>query len=116
MGRRDTAKKPAPSTWGRRAHTGRPEPVARADQDGPPAVTPPPAPRGAGSSGPALWARPRAPGAAMTGGGPAGGERQPYGLAEPPRTMRITRRAGAQYPCVTVTVSQPLAEPRPVPL
>ena len=50
MGRRDTAKKPAPSTWGRRAHTGRAEPVARADQDGPPAVTPPPAPRGAGAS------------------------------------------------------------------
>ena len=51
----------------------------------------------------------------MTGGGPAGDERQPYGLAEPPRTMRITRRAGAQYPCVTVTVAQPLAEPRPAP-
>ena len=29
--------------------------------------------------------------------------------------MRITRRAGAQYPCVTVTVSQPLEEPRPGP-
>ena len=35
---------------GRCAHTGRPEPVAIADQDRPPAVTPPPSPRGAGSS------------------------------------------------------------------
>ena len=27
----------------------------------------------------------------------------------------VTRRAGAQYPCVKVTVSQPLASPRPGP-
>ena len=41
---------PSGVTGGRCAHTGRPEPVARADQNRAPAVTPPPAPRGAGAS------------------------------------------------------------------
>ena len=35
---------------GRCAQNGRPEPVASADPDAPPAVTPPPSTRGAGSS------------------------------------------------------------------
>ena len=52
MGRREQATDPAPSPGAAaRTLTGRPEPVAPADQDGP-------------------WTRPRSPGAAMTGGGP----------------------------------------------
>ena len=41
---------PSGVTGGRCAHTGRPAPGVRADQRRAPAVTPPPAPRGAGAS------------------------------------------------------------------
>ena len=57
-------------------------------------MTPPPAPRGAGSSGPALHAPAR--GRRGHAWRRAGGERQPYGRAEPPRARRVTRRALAQ--------------------
>ena len=50
MGRRDQETDPAPSPGAAAPTLGRPEPVARADQDGPPAVTPPPSPRGAGAA------------------------------------------------------------------
>ena len=48
----------------------------------------------AGTGGPAL----DAPALARRGHDwrRAGGERQPYGLAEPQRAMRVTRRAGAE--------------------
>ena len=54
-----------------RAQTGGRTPGARADQDGPPAVTPAPHDQ--------PWTRPRAPGAAMPGGGP-GVNASPPGL------------------------------------
>ena len=54
------------------------------------------------------WTRPRSPGAARTGGGPVVNA-SPTGVLSRSGPGGVTRRAGAEDPCVTVTVSPPLA-------
>ena len=112
MGRRAPGDRPTAGTMGRRAQPGGPDATAPArTRTGPTRDAAARSPH-AGATGPG---RPRAPGAARTGGGPVVNA-SPTGVLSrsgpcgssggPERNIHVSK----------VTVSQPLASPRPAPL